>query len=38
MITLLQELQQVAANELCAFEMMSRESLELTMKHFATIQ
>ena len=34
MIALLQELQRRAGNELCAFEMMSRESLELTIRHF----
>ena len=34
MVNLLQELQRKAANELCAFEMMSRESLDLTVHHF----
>jgi len=34
MVKLLQELQRKAANELCAFEMMSRESLDLTSAHF----
>ena len=34
MVNLLQELQRKAANELCAFEMMSRESLDLTIHHF----
>ena len=34
MIQLLQALQKSAANELCAFEMMSRESLKLTTQHF----
>jgi FAD/FMN-containing dehydrogenase len=38
MIALLQELQQLAGNELCAFEMMSRESLALTIKHFPQYQ
>ncbi len=33
-VKLLQELQRKAANELCAFEMMSRESLDLTIHHF----
>jgi FAD/FMN-containing dehydrogenase len=34
MVNLLQELQRKAANELCAFEMMSKESLDLTVHHF----
>jgi len=34
MVALLHELQRRAGNELCAFEMMSRESLELTIRHF----
>ena len=34
MVNLLQELQRKATNELCAFEMMSRESLDLTVHHF----
>lgn len=34
MVNLLQELQRKAANELCAFEMMSKESLALTVHHF----
>jgi FAD/FMN-containing dehydrogenase len=34
MVNLLQELQRKAANELCAFEMMSRASLDLTVQHF----
>ena len=38
MIALLQELQRQAGNELCAFEMMSRESLVLTMEHFPQYQ
>jgi len=38
MIALLQDLQRLAGNELCAFEMMSRESLALTMEHFPQYQ
>jgi FAD/FMN-containing dehydrogenase len=38
MIALLQDLQRLAGNELCAFEMMSRESLVLTMEHFPQYQ
>lgn len=33
-VQLLQELQKKAANELCAFEIMSKESLQLTVAHY----
>jgi FAD/FMN-containing dehydrogenase len=37
-LKILLELQKIASNELCAFEMMSREALALTQHHFPQLQ